>query len=151
MNTQTNNQTKALQTMSRILNQIISSKNWSTDLGILLLRICCAFMAIHGWSKLTDFYDGIAEWPDPFYVGPVASKGLTIFAELICTILLVLGLFTRTALIPLIICMLVIVFVVHAEDTIPDREHPIMYLIMYLSLFVTGPGKYSIDKLMSNK
>jgi putative oxidoreductase len=47
--------------------------------------------------------------------------------------------------------MLVIVFVVHAEDTIPDREHPIMYLMMYLSLFVTGPGKYSIDKLIIKK
>jgi putative oxidoreductase len=151
MNTHSKNQSKTLQIIVRLFSQLISSKAWSTDLGILVLRISCAFMALHGWSKLTDFYDGVSEWPDPFMVGPVASKALTVFAEFVCTILLVVGLFTRPALIPLLICMLVIVFVVHAEDTIPDREHPILYLMMYLTLFITGPGKYSVDKLISRK
>jgi putative oxidoreductase len=44
--------------------------------------------------------------------------------------------------------MLVIILIIHSEDTFADREHAIMYLLMYLTLLFTGPGKYSIDKLL---
>jgi putative oxidoreductase len=81
-------------------------------------------------------------------VGPVASKGLTVFAELFCSIFVVVGLFTRFALIPLIICMVVIVFVVHSGDPFGDKESGLIYLLMYLTLFLTGPGKYSLDRMM---
>lgn len=127
---------------------LLSSQSWSVDLALLLVRIACAFMILHGWGKFTDFSDGVAEWPDPFHVGPVASKGLTVFAELFCTIFVVIGLFTRFVLIPLIICMVVIIFVVHSGDPLGDKESGLIYLLMYLTLFLTGPGKYSVDRLM---
>ena len=127
---------------------LLSSQSWSVDLALLLVRIACAFMILHGWGKFTDFSDGVADWPDPFDVGPVASKGLTVFAELFCTIFVLVGLFTRFALIPLIICMLVIIFIVHSGDPFGDKESAYIYLLMYLSLLLAGPGKYSVDRLM---
>jgi putative oxidoreductase len=127
---------------------LLSSKPWASDTGIFILRLSCALMALHGWGKFNDFYDGIGNWPDPLHVGKVASKGLTVFAELICTVFLVFGLFTRLALIPLIVCMLVIVFVIHAEDPIGEKEHALLYLLTYLTLMFTGPGKYSLDRLI---
>jgi putative oxidoreductase len=127
---------------------LLSSQSWSVDLALLLVRIACAFMILHGWGKFTDFSDGVADWPDPFHVGPVASKALTVFAELFCSIFVVVGLFTRFALIPLIICMVVIVFVVHSGDPFGDKESGLIYLLMYLTLFLTGPGKYSLDRMM---
>jgi putative oxidoreductase len=81
-------------------------------------------------------------------VGPVASKALTVFAELFCTIFVLVGLFTRVALIPLIICMLVIIFIVHSGDPFGDKESAYIYLLMYLSLLLAGPGKYSLDRMM---
>jgi putative oxidoreductase len=59
--------------------------------------------------------------------------------------LLLIGLYTRLALIPLVICLFVIVFVVHGEDPLGDKEHAILYLAPYLTLMLTGPGKYSLD------
>ena len=123
-----------------------SAQPWSADLALLLLRIACAFMLLHGLGKYTDFSDGVADFPDPFHVGPVASKGLTVFAELFCTIFVVIGLFTRFALIPLIICMLVIIFIVHGDDPFGDKESAYIYLLIYLSVLLAGPGKYSIDR-----
>jgi putative oxidoreductase len=134
--------------INNTFRNLLSSQSWSVDLALLLLRIACAFMILHGWSKFIDFSDGVAEWPDPFHVGPVASKGLTVFAELFCTIFVVIGLFTRFALIPLIICMVVIVFVVHSGDPFGDKESGLIYLLMYLTLFLTGPGKYSLDRML---
>lgn len=127
---------------------LLSEKAWSFDAGVLLLRISCGLMLLHGWSKFTNFSEGIKDWPDPFHVGILVSYSLTVFAELFCTIFLLLGLFTRLALIPLIILMLVIVFIIHNGDPFADREHAIMYLISYISLLFTGPGKYSLDKLI---
>ena len=128
-----------------VFRNLLSAQSWSLDLGILILRLCCALMILHGWGKLTEFSDGIADWPDPFHVGPVVSKGLTVFAELFCTLLVVLGLFTRLALIPLIICMIVIIFVMHAGEPFGEKELGVHYLLAYLTLLFTGPGKYSLD------
>lgn len=129
----------------KFLFKFFSSSPWFMDVGLLMLRLCCLWMALHGWSKLVDFSEGSADWPDPFHVGPAVSKGLTVFAELFCTILILIGLLTRAALIPLLICVAVIVFDVHAEDPFTEREHPMLYLMMYLTLFFTGPGRISLD------
>lgn len=151
MNTKIKNEFNPPSRRTKWVSKFFSSSPWSMDTGLLLLRLCCLWMALHGWSKLVDFSDGSTDWPDPFHVGPVVSKGLTVFAELFCTILILIGLLTRAALIPLIICMTVIVFVVHAEDPFPDREHPMLYLMMYLTLLFTGPGKFSLDYRMFKK
>jgi putative oxidoreductase len=131
-----------------LLQNLLSAKAWSIDAGVLVLRISCALMLLHGWPKFTEFSEGSADWPDPFHIGATASYALTVFAELFCTIFLLIGLFTRLALIPLIILMLVIIFVIHGEDPFADREHALLYLLSYIALFFTGPGKYSVDNLV---
>ena len=128
-----------------LMQKLWSVEAWSIDTGLLLLRIGCALMLLHGWPKFTNFSEGSLDWPDPFCVGATVSYSLTVFAELFCTLLLLLGLFSRLALIPLIILMVVIVFHIHGEDTLADREHAILYLMCYGTLLFTGPGKYSLD------
>lgn len=130
------------------MQKLLSAKAWSFDAGVLLLRISCGLMLLHGWSKFTNYAEGSKDWPDPLHLGIAASYALTVFAELVCTILLLLGLFTRFALIPLIVLMLVIVFVIHSGEPFADREHGFMYLMAYLALLFTGPGKYSLDRLI---
>lgn len=56
-----------------------------------------------------------------------------------------LGLWTRAALIPLIINMSVIVFIAHAGDPFGRKEIGLFFLITFVVLFLTGPGKYSMD------
>jgi len=111
----------------------------------------CALMLLHGWSKFTNFSEDSLEWPDPLHVGSTVSCALTVFAELFCTLFVVIGLFSRLALIPLIVLMIVIVFVIHSGDPLPDREHALMYLLSYLALLFTGPGKYSLERFFSKK
>lgn len=125
-----------------------SGRIWSFDLGILVLRLNCSLMLIHGWQKWQDFSNDSKDWPDPFHVGSTFSYSLTVFAELFCTIFIVLGLFTRIALLPLIICMLVIVWSIHSGEPLGEREHGLLYLMCYISLWFTGSGKFSIDHLM---
>ena len=116
------------------------------SLAILILRVGFALLLVpHGYDKLQEFLAGHHDFPDPLHVTPIVSQGLTIFAEFFCSILLFLGLFTRPALIVLIVCMTIIALLIHGNDPLGDKEHALLYLLAYISIFLTGAGKYSLD------
>lgn len=117
--------------------------------GLLLLRIISGgvMLIAHGIPKFMRLWQGeAAGFKDPFGVGETVSLGLAVFAEVFCAILVMIGLKTRLALIPLIITMVVAFFVIHSEDAFKQKELAFIYLAMYLTLFLTGPGWYSVDK-----
>ncbi len=132
------------------MNKFVLAK---ADEGILLLRIAFGLMMMgHGWSKLSGFSGMSASFPDPLGVGSPVSLALAIFAELGCSLLLLLGALTRLALIPLIITMLVAIFVAHGNDPWNMKELAVAYLAVYGVLMLTGPGRYSLDhKLFGGK
>jgi putative oxidoreductase len=116
------------------------------SLAVFLLRVGFAgLLATHGYDKLQGFLAGDHDFPDPLHLTPIVSQGLTIFAELFCSLLIILGLFARLAAIVLIICMLVVAFMVHGKDPLGDKEHSLLYLIGFIVIFLTGPGRYSLD------
>ena len=119
-----------------------------TDIALLLMRLAFGgFMLYgHGWGKLLRLTSGDPiKFADPFGIGPEASLVLVVIAEFLCALLLMLGLFSRYATIPLIITMLVAAFVAHGGDPFAKQEKALMYLIAYISLYLTGPGAYSLD------
>lgn len=124
------------------------------DAALLILRLTFGLFMIygHGWGKLLRLF-GSEEirFADPFGIGPVASLALAVFAEVLCAALIAIGLFTRWATIPLIITMLVAVFIAHAGDPFRDLEKGLMFLMVYVTLFLSGPGKYSLDELIAHK
>lgn len=116
------------------------------SLAVLVLRLSFGFLMIpHGYDKMQNFLAGKHDFPDPLHVSPMVSHGLTVFAEFFCSILLVLGFFTRPALVILLGCMAIISFSIHEADPLGDKEHALLYLFAYLAIFLTGAGKYSID------
>jgi len=117
-----------------------------TDVGLLVVRIAFGgLMMRYGWQKLVNFSEYASGFLDFLWLGSEVSLGLAIFAELLCAFLIVIGLFTRWATIPLIITMLVAFFQVHANDTFDVKEHSLLFLFPYIALLMTGGGKFSID------
>src|SRR2546430_13328845 len=99
------------------------------DLGLLVLRLCFAgtLLLNHGLDKLFNFQQVLVKFPDPMGIGQFNSLSLTIFAEVGCSFLCLIGLFTRFAAVPVIICMAVIFFVVQGADPFEKKELAIMY------------------------
>ncbi|MES2457130.1 MAG: DoxX family protein [Bacteroidota bacterium] len=118
---------------------------------LLIIRLAIgAFMLVHGYQKFAVLLgDTDIQFGDPIGLGVDLSFYLTVFAEFFCSIALIFGFATRLAVIPLIITMLVAVFIVHAPDGFDKKELGLHYLVVYLLLLVVGPGKYSIDRLIS--
>lgn len=128
---------------------LLKSNAVSTDLGLFLLRLAAGgAMLSHGWPKLQKALAGVTEFADPIGIGPEGSLYLAIFAEFVCSLLIIIGLVHRLALIPLIITMLTAFFVVHAADPFGTKELPFLYLSIFVTLFFTGPGKYAVDRLI---
>ena len=119
----------------------------SPDVAICILRIgAAALIMTHGIPKLLKIIEGDFSFADPIGIGPEASLVLVAFAEAICAAFVLIGLWTRAALIPLMITMVVAAFVAHAGDPFREKELGLFYLIVFTVLFLTGPGKYSLDR-----
>lgn len=121
----------------------------STDLALLLLRLVFGFSMIygHGWGKLLRLFSGEPiNFADPFGLGPTASLALVVVAEVGCAALILLGLFTRWATIPLIVTMLVAIFYRHLDDPFGQIEKALLYLTVFVGLLLAGPGWYALDE-----
>jgi putative oxidoreductase len=123
------------------------------DAVILFVRIAiAALMLTHGLPKLSQFLsEGPIQFPPIMGMSPALSLGLTVFAEVFCSILILVGFATRLATIPLIITMLVAVLLIHGADPFAKKEMAMHFLLVYGLLLVTGSGKYSIDHLVQRR
>lgn len=137
--------------MRKLIKLWGGSNSALTSFGLLLLRLSFGLTMLigHGIPKLDKLGDSPIQFADPIGVGPSLSLFLALFAEIFCSFLLILGFGTRLALIPLITTMSVALFLVHALDGFNVQEKALLYLIVYLTLFFTGPGRFSIDGLLT--
>lgn len=120
----------------------------SFDFGLLILRLVSggAMFWLHGKDKFAAWSKLKLEFSD-IIINREVSLGLTIFAELVCAGLLILGLFGRFAALILAITMGVAFFKVHSMKLTGDRsgELALLYLMAYVALVLAGPGKFSVD------
>ncbi|NIF06030.1 DoxX family protein [Chryseobacterium sp. Tr-659] len=133
-----------------------NNSNWSSipkDIILLAVRVFVGFaMLSHGFPKLQMLLaGGKIEFFDFMGLGPQISLILTVFAEFVCSILLILGLFTRISLGFLIFTMVIAAFVVHGADPFEKREMSLVYLSVYLLLMVIGAGKVSVDHMIERR
>ncbi len=118
------------------------------SLASLTLRLILggSMLLAHGLPKLQNFSSIAEQFPDPIGLGSTFALGLTVFAEFFCSGLLILGLATRLASIPLAITMAVAAFLIHAADPFQKKELALLYLSGYLALVFLGSGKISLDR-----
>jgi putative oxidoreductase len=122
----------------------------SSDLASLLLRVTFGGLMAYnyGSSKFNSYGTDAAGFPDPLHVSPPVSMALTVFAELVCAVLLALGLFTRFAALVLAFCMLVAALAIHLHDPWDVIEHPLLFLVASIVVFFIGAGRYSLDYVL---
>ena len=122
------------------------------SIALLLLRITVGvLMLTHGVGKFSALFAGEPiQFGDPIGVGASGSLALTVFSEVLCSILLLFGIATRFAAIPLIITMFVAAFIVHIDDDFALQELSLFYGMIYIVLAIAGPGKFSVDAYLFN-
>jgi putative oxidoreductase len=121
------------------------------NIATLILRIVFGLLILpHGWDKLSHFATKKYKFMDFMGIGSALSLGLATFAEFFCAILLMLGLFTRLATIPLLVTIFVILNL-HHWQFYGEYELVPAFLAAFLTILLVGPGKYSLDARISKK
>ena len=134
------------------------------SLGLLVLRIGfgLSMALLHGWGKISG---GPERWER--VGGAMSNLGIDFFptffgfmagfSEFFGSLLLLLGLFFRPATALLAFTMLVaavrhLSLPAGAENAgISGAAHALEFLVVYLALLITGPGRYSVAEWWKNR
>jgi putative oxidoreductase len=121
-------------------------------LGLLLLRILFGLgIMLHGVDTMMreGGMEGMAKsveglgFPAPTFFAYCAK-----LSEIVGGAFVMIGLFTRPACLFLMITMSVAAFLAKADASLKDRELPLMYLVLFVVIFITGPGKFALDTVL---
>ncbi|BDM25408.1 DoxX family protein [Pseudomonas sp. LRP2-20] len=121
-----------------------------TACGLLFMRVMAALLLffIHGLPKLLDWSGELQRIEDPFGLGAPLTLGLALFAEVVCPLLLLLGVAARLACLPVLAVLLVALLVVHPDWSLEQGQFAWLLVALYGGLALTGPGRYSVSGLI---
>lgn len=121
------------------------------SLLILVLRVVFGVLFfIHGLDKMLNFNTLVNDYPSVLGFGSYMTLMVSIFCEFCCSLFLMAGLLQRLLTIPMIVAMGVAFFDIH-DAMMPEGELALIYFIVFIVLFLVGPGRYSVDFLIDMK
>ena len=121
------------------------------SLLILALRVFFGVLFFtHGLDKMINFNTLSETYPSVLGFGSYMTLMVSIFCEFACSLFLIAGLMERVVLLPMIASMAVAFFDIH-DGMVPEGELSLIYLILFVVLLLTGPGRYSVDYLIDMK
>jgi putative oxidoreductase len=129
-----------------------SDTSWCTAIGLLVLRIgVSASLMTHGYGKLMNYESLSTKFMGHMFLSSEFTLSLVIFAELFCAFFVLIGFGTRIFSIPVMYNFIIAITVAHAGDPFGKMEKAVLFFIVFIALFILGPGKYSVDYYISKK
>ena len=120
------------------------------NFALLVQRVVTGMLMLigHGLPKISNFSEYSSNFYDPFHIGHRNSLVLVILAELFCSMLLVLGLFTRIAAFVIVLDLSIAVFIYHHGQPLKNVDLGAIYLTSIFTIMIIGPGRISVDGMM---
>ena len=125
------------------------------EYGMFFVRLIIGFHLIYGtqdnvfnWARMLEFRDFLASNRVPF---PLFAANLSAWAQFICGILLILGLFTRPAAVVMIINFIAALLIAHRTGGYPPAALAFIMLFTSIALLVHGPGRLAVDTRKSQR
>ena len=133
------------------MKKILSTKYSASafNIAMLLLRVGMGgLMLPHGYDKLVHFGTYKKDFMNFLGIGSSLSLALVVFSEFFCSLFLIVGLFSRLIVIPLIFGLCIALFKAHNGEIFGDGEHAALFITGFLVILLVGPGKISADGMM---
>jgi putative oxidoreductase len=117
------------------------------NVATLALRLAFGLLLLidHGLGKITHFSNLEYTFFDFLNIGHRWSLVLCIFAEVFCSSLIALGLFTRLAAFVLVINFAIANFLALKGQPLAGHESALTFLVAFFAILLTGPGRISVD------
>jgi len=124
--------------------------NENKDVGLLLLRLFVGLRLIYGvtdnvisWEHMKAFEVFLQANHFPF---PLLSAIISVYAQFICGVMIVVGYHIRFAALVMIFNFLIALIMVHRNDTVEGMTPALAILFCSLYFLFSGAGKISIDR-----
>jgi len=119
--------------------------DYLNDLGLLYLRVCGALLLlyVHGLPKILHFSDELQRIEDPMHLGKGFSLCFSIFAEVICPLLIIAGVFVRVAAMSVLCLLVVAMFLVHPDWSVAEGQFGWLLMIIFGTVLIAGGGRFS--------
>ena len=123
------------------------------DYGAIFLRLIIGWRLIDGtqdnvfnWERMLEFKVFLEQHNFAF---PLAAAVVSVYAQFICGISYILGLFIRPAAIVMILNFMVALLMVHWGTTFFDSFQALMMLFGSFFFLFNGAGKLSLDERLN--
>ena len=118
----------------------------TADAALLFLRVAASMLVliVHGLPKAIHYSSQLAVIEDPLHLGKTLTLSFAIFAEVLCPVLMIVGIATRLAALPIIVITLVALTLVHPEWTLDEAQFAWMLLILFGTIAIGGAGRYRV-------
>ena len=115
------------------------------EFGMFFVRLIVGFHLIYGtadnvfsWARMVEFSGFLAERGVPF---PLFSANLSAYAQFLCGILFILGLFIRPAAAVMIVNFLCALLIAHRVGGYPPAAPALFMLFSSVAFLVHGAGR----------
>lgn len=133
---------------TRKLFTFLNTGRW-TDSALFFLRLFVGVMMFtHGLAKIQNFNALADSFPDPIGWGSRASFTLIMLAETLGSLCIVSGFLLKPAALVLAFGMFTASFLAYPGSSFAAHELSFIYMGIYITLAISGGGKYSLDKLV---
>lgn len=120
------------------------------EYGMFFVRLIVGFHLVYGtadnvfsWARMLEFRDFLGERGVPF---PLFSAALSAYAQFLCGILYILGLFVRPAALVMIVNFICALLIAHRTGGYPPAALALIMLFSSAALLVHGPGKPAVHQ-----
>ena len=135
----------------------VNRNSLGTNLGLFFIRVAFGLSLFlkHGVEKITGFNRMAQDFPDPFHIGARLSLSVATVSDVVAAVLVIVGLAARPSAF-FIVCNILVawLFFHHAMFFGEQSDHGevcVLYICAFSAVVMCGPGRYSIDALLSSK
>jgi putative oxidoreductase len=120
------------------------------EYGLFFIRLIIGFHLVYGtadnvlsWARMLEFRDFLASRGVPF---PLFSANLSVYAQLLCGLLFIVGAFVRPAAAVMIINFICALLIAHRTGGYPPAALALIMLFSSIGFLFHGAGKPSWDE-----
>jgi putative oxidoreductase len=116
------------------------------DAALLFLRVTASVLVllVHGLPKALHYASQLDAIEDPLHFGKTLTLAFAIFAEVVCPLLMIAGIATRLAALPIMLVSVIALGLVHREWTLDQGQFAWMLLILFGTIAIGGAGRYRL-------
>ena len=143
-------------TLKNATDRIVAIRDKLSFIGPTLARLTLASVFIGtGWGKLSNIGSTVEYFASLHIPAPAFQARLAAGTEFVGGVLLLLGLFTRLAVLPMAFTMVIAIITARLEAI--DGVRTLLgfeewtYIVLFIWLAVAGPGPLSLDALWARR